>query len=144
MRTSAMITIDLARTLERPTPTSVLGKVKLLDVAMPTIKGLTIIGFRLSHRVGERSGLCGALVKQFTRALTGADIGYGAKIGPGLRILHPTGIVITDKTKIGSRFTVHRCTIGSSPDGSPIIGDDVSIAPGARVLATFEWTTAVT
>jgi serine O-acetyltransferase len=134
MRIGAVIATDLARTLERPMPTSTIGRLTLLGLALPTIKGLAIIGFRLSHHVGRKSKLGGAVVKQITHALTGADIGFGASIGPGLRILHPTGIVITDKASIGSRCTVHSCTIGSSTDGSPVIGDDVSIAPGARVL----------
>lgn len=134
MRTSALIAADLARTLERPVPTSMIGTARLVGRALPTVKGLTIIGFRLSHWIGVKSRVSGAAVKQLTHVITGADIGYAATIGPGLRILHPTGIVITDKAHIGSRCTIHSCTIGGSSKGSPVIGDDVSIAPGARIL----------
>lgn len=129
-----VIAVDLARTFECAVPRGSLQWLRLLGKALVTTKGLAIVGFRISHRVGQKSAFGGALVKQITHVLTGADIGYGASIGPGLRILHPTGIVIADSAVIGSRSTIHPCTIGRSPEGSPVIGDDVQIAPGARVL----------
>jgi serine O-acetyltransferase len=138
MSTWDLLEADLLRTFDRPTPNGLGGRLKLLGAALPTIRGLAIIGFRLSNRVGQESGFGGAVLKQITHALTGADIGYAASIGPGLRILHPTGIVITDRATIGKRCTIYSCTIGSSPEGSPVIGNDVSIAPGARILGNVQ------
>jgi serine O-acetyltransferase len=135
MRTRDLILVDLARTHGRPMPIDTIGRVRLLACAGPTVKGMAVIGFRLSHRTGQRWGAGAALIKQVTQVLTGADIAYGASIGPGLRIPHPSGVVITDKAVIGTRFTIHSCvTVGGQPDGAPVIGDDVSLAPGCRVL----------
>lgn len=134
MRSRDLIAADLARTLNRPLPEGSIALLKLLVRALITVKGMAIIGFRLSHQAGRISPQAGALIKQVTHVLTGADIGYEASIGPGLRIVHPTGVVITGEAVIGCRSTIHPCTIGGSSKGSPIIGDDVAIAPGARIL----------
>jgi serine O-acetyltransferase len=50
---------------------------------------------------------------------------------------HPTGVGITGDAVIGSRCTVHTgCTVARSDEGAPVLGDDVIIAPGARVIGT--------
>jgi serine O-acetyltransferase len=134
MRSRDLIAADLARTFERPLPEDSTELLKLIARALTTVKGIAIVGFRLSHHAGRTSPPTGALIKQVTHILTGADIGHETRIGPGLRIGHPTGIVITGEAVIGSRCTIHPCTIGGSAKGSPVIGDDVAIAPGARIL----------
>jgi serine O-acetyltransferase len=134
MRSRDLIAADLAHTFDRPLPTKSTELLKLIARAMTTVKGMAIVGFRLSHHAGRASPHAGALIKQVTHILTGADIGYETSIGPGLRITHPTGIVVTNEAVIGARCTIHACTIGGSAKGSPVIGDDVAIAPGARIL----------
>jgi serine O-acetyltransferase len=131
MRLRQLILADLQSSFDSPAT----SRLKLILKAVLTVRGVALIGFRLSHAVGQRSAVLGALVKQATHVITGADIGYKAKIGPGLRILHPTGIVVTDKANIGAGCTIHgSVTVGSSGAGSPVIGDQVQLAPGARVL----------
>lgn len=105
--------------------------------AAGTVRGVATIGFRISHAVGRRSDLLGGILKQINQVITGCDIGHQATIGPGLRLLHPGAVVINPSAVIGSRFTIHSAvTIGGTPDGAPVIGNDVNLAPGSRVLGT--------
>lgn len=65
----------------------------------------------------------------------GIDMLPGVRIGPGLTLPHPTGIVIGAGTSLGSRATVfHNVTLGRSDGGYPTIGDDVVIFPGAVLV----------
>lgn len=59
--------------------------------------------------------------------------------GPGLTIVHVGTIVVSGKAKIGKNCRIHVCTnIGNAPshgiDGTPIIGDNVYIGPGAKLF----------
>lgn len=80
------------------------------------------------------------LVAQFlVRALWGIELPRRARIGPGFYIGHFGGITISPLAVIGSRFTISPCiTIGMSGYGDrlgvPVIGDNVYIAPGARIF----------
>ena len=71
--------------------------------------------------------------------LTGVQIGFGARIGPGFRVHHYGCVIIAHKSVIGKNFTINQCTmIGAAgpKDGwsYPTIGDNVWVAPGAKVL----------
>jgi serine O-acetyltransferase len=76
--------------------------------------------------------------------LLGADICSAAKIGKGMRIAHPKGIVIGGGVAVGNFSQIQQnVTIGGSfgktrngdPDWtSPRIGDSVFIGPGAVVI----------
>lgn len=62
-------------------------------------------------------------------------IGRGAEFGPGLVFVHATGIVINGAVRGGANVTLeHQVTIGAERRQSPIIGDDVFIGAGAKVL----------
>jgi serine O-acetyltransferase len=74
-------------------------------------------------------------------ALTGADIEFGARIGPGFLITHSTGIVIGRGTVIGENATVFQgvtCGVRTWAAGaggrSPRIGDRVVLFAKASVL----------
>jgi serine O-acetyltransferase len=74
-------------------------------------------------------------------ALTGADIEFGARIGPGLLIAHPVGIVIGRGTVIGEDATVFQgvtCGVRTwapgSSGASPRIGDRVVLFAKSSVL----------
>ncbi len=74
-----------------------------------------------------------------TKTLWGIEIPRGVEIGEGFYIGHFGGIVISDEAKIGKNFTIsQQVTIGVSGQGDkygcPTIGDDVYIAPGAKVF----------
>jgi len=48
---------------------------------------------------------------------------------------HPYGIVIERGTEVGNRVTIaQQATLGAGPGGAPVIEENVSIGPGARVL----------
>jgi len=63
----------------------------------------------------------------------GAD---GARIGPGLRLIHPANIIIARDVEIGENCLIfHEVTLGTgNVPGKPKIGSNVDIYPGARIL----------
>lgn len=60
----------------------------------------------------------------------------GARIGPGLRLIHPTNVMIGWGVEIGEDCVIfHEVTLGTGQTpGMPKIGNNVDIYPGARVL----------
>ncbi len=67
------------------------------------------------------------------------DISVSAKIGPGLRLVHVTDIVIGSNVKIGDRVTIFNgVTLGArainNDCGMPTIGDDVFFGTGAKII----------
>ncbi|WP_460456608.1 serine acetyltransferase [Arenimonas alkanexedens] len=71
--------------------------------------------------------------------LFSVDISSGAKVGPGLRLPHPVGIVIGDGVQIGANVTIYQgVTLGSLRGGYPKIGSDVSIFTGAVVVGGID------
>ncbi|HXT49577.1 MAG TPA: serine O-acetyltransferase [Thermoanaerobaculia bacterium] len=91
-----------------------------------------------SHRIPA----LGPAVARLNQFLTGVDIGPAAEIGPGLLIVHGQGIVVGGHARIGSNATLlQQVTIGSpSPDRRermPVIGDDVFLAAGARLIGAI-------
>jgi serine O-acetyltransferase len=75
----------------------------------------------------------------FVKALWGIEISRKARIGPGLYIGHFGGITVSSLAVIGANCSLsQQVTIGVAGgpgrEGAPRIGDDVYIAPGARVF----------
>lgn len=73
------------------------------------------------------------------RMLWGIEISRHASIGPGLYICHFGGITVSRSAVIGRNCNLSQSiTIGfdgsGEHGGAPVIGDDVYIAPGARVF----------
>lgn len=68
--------------------------------------------------------------------MTGADIPLNCKIGGGLLIPHPNGIVIHPEVRIGVNCLVfQQVTIGTRCTGrTPEIGGHVDIGAGAKLL----------
>ena len=69
----------------------------------------------------------------------GIELNAGATIGAGLRIAHYGGIFVGDDVVIGENCIIsHDVTIGLSGSGdrrgAPVIGDNVYIAPGAKIV----------
>ena len=61
--------------------------------------------------------------------------------GPGLAILHYGTIVVNHKTVIGKNCRIHAgVNIGASggKEGAPIIGNNVYIAPGAKIYGSIK------
>jgi serine O-acetyltransferase len=135
MTTWELICADLAAGWDREIASSWAGQLRMVSSRAGTVRGAATIGFRIAHAVGRRSSAAGAALKQLNQIVTGCDIAHEAQIGPGFRMFHPNGIVINPATVIGARCTVHQgVTLGGTPGGAPVIGDDVDIAPGARII----------
>lgn len=65
----------------------------------------------------------------------GIQIPLETSIGSGLLIRHFGGIFINPSCKIGNNLLISQdVTIGVGRQGVPTIGDNVSIAPGAKII----------
>lgn len=115
-----------------------------LPVRGLSVAGLSTVLFRLSQIAGRLAPGLGGLVKQLNHLLTGADISWRISVGPGLRLYHPTGVVIGDEVTIGARCCVQgSVTIGGrgirrDGRGYPTIGDGVLLGAGCAVIGPVE------
>jgi serine O-acetyltransferase len=100
--------------------------------------------YRVAHAFYQRGWFVTArLVSHIGRFLTGIEIHPGAKIGEGLFIDHGMGVVIGETTVIGRNVTLYQgVTLGGTGKETgkrhPTIGDNVTIATGAKVLGPFK------
>ncbi len=64
-------------------------------------------------------------------------IGRGAEFGPGFVLIHSTGVVINADVRGGAGVMIeHQVTIGAEKRRAPVIGDDVFIGAGAKVIGS--------
>lgn len=77
---------------------------------------------------------------RFWSAVTGADIPINSKIGGGLLLPHPNGVVVHPDAKIGPNCLIfQQVTIGTRGQlGAPIIGGHVDIGAGAKILGAIK------
>lgn len=62
-------------------------------------------------------------------------IGRGAEFGPGLVFVHSQGVVINSAVKGGNNIRLeHQVTIGAEKGAAPVLGDDVFVGAGAKIL----------
>ena len=99
-----------------------------------------LLFYRISHLL-HALGLpfIPRLISQTARLFTGIEIHPGARIGPGFFIDHGMGVVIGETAIVGRNVTCfHGVTLGgvdARPGRRhPLIGDDVVIGAGAKVL----------
>ena len=72
---------------------------------------------------------------RFWSAITGAEIPLGTRLGGGLLLPHPNGIVIHPDAIVGVNCLIfQQVTLGGGDDGAPCIGGHVDIGTGAKVL----------
>jgi serine O-acetyltransferase len=101
-----------------------------------------VLLFRLARATGRRVGVIGSAVKQLNHVLTGCDVAHEAQVGPGLVLYHPTGVVVGPRCRIGARARLMQgvtigsdaVVVGDDDAGSPALGDDVLVGPGAVVF----------
>jgi len=79
--------------------------------------------------------LC-VLRHRFWSVVTGADIPLNSKLGGGLMMIHPNGIVIHPRATIGPNCLIfQQVTIGTAKgEDVPTVGAHVEIGAGARIL----------
>lgn len=92
--------------------------------------------YRLSHAADRRHiRVLPMLLTQHNVRHYGFDVVPGVTIGPGLYIPHPVGTVIMAQSIGRNCHIVSNVTIGMrNRYAFPVIGDDVTIGAGARVL----------
>jgi len=62
-------------------------------------------------------------------------IGRGAEFGSGFVLIHSYGVVINSSVRGGQGIKIeHLVTIGAERDQSPVLGDDLFIGAGAKIL----------
>lgn len=72
---------------------------------------------------------------RFWSMVSGAEIPLNSRIGGGLMIPHPNGIVIHPDARIGPNCLIfQQVTIGSGKGGFPVLEGHVDIGAGAKVL----------
>ncbi len=99
---------------------------------------------RVAHAAWElKRPIVARLLWIVAQMLTGADIDYGANLGPGVYLVHPVGVVIGPETTSGRNLVLlGGVTLGgifggtrSRPEsGYPTLGDDVEIYTNASVI----------
>lgn len=92
-----------------------------------------------AHATGNR--FLGRWAATTLRRDYGCFVQSGARIGPGLWLPHPNGIVIGAGARIGSACTIyHQVTLGGARMGDwqanryPAVGDNVTIFAGAKLI----------
>ena len=118
-----------------------------LDVArsLNDVRFIPVVLIRLASAAADR-GSGGAkavsrVLSMMNRVVFGVESAPQTRIGPGLYFPHTNGIVI-GAARIGARCVIyHQVTLGAktidmdfTPTQRPIVGDDVTIAAGAKVL----------
>ncbi len=95
---------------------------------------------RLAHTLHVRGQRPLAMMVMWAcHAMTGCEIRPGAVIGPGLIVIHPSGVVIGGGTIAGAHLQLYGGnTLGTNGvqgiHGSPRIGDDTIFSPHSMAL----------
>lgn len=114
---------------------------KTLDIRFKYYKNLR----KCEYYINCKKGLFNKIIKLFLlRKHSKLCLKTGWSIPPnvfekGLAIVHIGTIVVSPKARIGKNCRIHVCVnIGNAPshgkDGTPIIGDNVYIGPGAKIF----------
>jgi|688.fasta_scaffold816056_2 serine O-acetyltransferase len=103
--------------------------------------------YRIQQTFQSRSGIffwfISILISSLNQFICGIEICVGCEIGPGMKILHPTGIVMGSGVIAGSNLTIAQCvTIGlRNPlqnDGIyPKLENDVFIGANSVILGSI-------
>ncbi|MEV8133628.1 hypothetical protein AB0O54_21115 [Pseudarthrobacter oxydans] len=99
--------------------------------------------YRLSHFTGCKYGEgLGRVLSRLNLVINGIDIDFRARIGPGVLLQHPVGVVIGGDCDLGANVTLMsgvvlgRRDVVNGPDigAYPSLGDDVLVGAGTVVL----------
>lgn len=101
-------------------------------------------GHRVTHWLWHhRAKLAARFLAEIIRNLTGVEIHPAAVLGAGVFIDHGTGVVIGETAEVGDNVTIyHGVTLGGTSlqaaKRHPVVGDNVIIGAGAKVLGAIE------
>lgn len=77
------------------------------------------------------------LMNKVNSSLLGCVIGRGADFGPRFVLIHSNGVVINGMVRGGSGvFVEHQVTIGAEKKHNPVIGNNVFIGAGAKIVGS--------
>jgi len=77
------------------------------------------------------------LFNRLNSILCGCIIGRGAEFGPRFVLIHATGVVINGAVRGGAGVHLeHQVTIGAERRRSPVLGDDVFVGAGAKIVGS--------
>ena len=95
-----------------------------------------MVWYRLMQSAGRnRLGPLAMLFGRINGGVCGCVIGRGAEFGPGFVLVHSNGVVINGRVRGGANVVVeHQVTIGAEKGLSPVLGDDVFLGAGAKVV----------
>lgn len=118
------------------------GKTSTIARSLLTHQGTwAVIDYRFRRRLRAVPGPLGvpllavaALSRKVIEISTGISISSGAEIGPGFYIGHFSGIVVGRGVHIGENCNISQGVTVGSHRGSPRIGDDVYLGPGAKLF----------
>lgn len=72
---------------------------------------------------------------RFWSVVTGADIPLNARLGGGLLLPHPNGVVVHPQVEIGPNCLLfQQVTLGAARGGVPRLGGHVDVGAGARII----------
>ncbi len=97
-----------------------------------------MIWYRLMQWAGRwRLGPLEMLFNRINTILCGCVIGRGADFGAGFVIIHSSGIVINGAVRGGVNVKIeHQVTIGAERRKSPLIGNNVFVGAGAKIIGS--------
>jgi serine O-acetyltransferase len=124
--------------------TGCVSKTSALKLVFVDAGFLCVVLYRCqSHFSRPGYFLIAKAISRLNLFLNGSDFVIGSKIGDGLVIKHPVGIVVGNKVVCGNGLTLmHGVTLGQRSFSSsneqdtlnPILGNDVKIGVGAVIL----------
>jgi serine O-acetyltransferase len=83
----------------------------------------------------HRFGVAEMALNRVNSGLLGCIIGRGAEFGPGFVLVHSNGVVINGAVRGGAGILIeHQVTIGAERRQSPVLGDNVFIGAGAKII----------
>jgi len=97
-----------------------------------------MIWYRLMQWAGRwRLAPLEMLFNRVNTIFCGCVIGRGADFGPGFVIIHSSGVVINGAVRGGAQLKIeHQVTIGAERRQSPVIGSNVFIGAGAKIIGS--------
>ena len=77
------------------------------------------------------------LFNKCNSAFCSCIIGRGADFGPGFVLIHSNGVVINGDVRGGRDVKIeHQVTIGAEKRQAPVLGDDVFVGAGAKIIGS--------
>jgi serine O-acetyltransferase len=103
----------------------------LLTDGTPAMILYRLMQWSRRHRLAPLEMLFNKLNAVFCQCI----IGRGAEFGAGLILIHSNGVVINGQVRGGANVRIeHQVTIGAEGRRSPVIGDDVFLGAGAKIV----------